>query len=552
MADRHVVAIIVKGKDKASGVLRGIGGALGNLGKAAAVGLGALGAGTAAAGIGIAKLASDAAPLEGIEKSFDGLAESVGKSGDELIQSLEEGSLGMINQRDLMTSFNDAAQLVSTDFAQLLPDAMESLSKVAASTGDDVGFMLESLTTGVGRLSPQILDNLKIQVDATKAYDDYAASIGKSADELTKQEQQMALATQAIELLKENTASMPDITDNASTKQAQLTAKLENTKDTIGKALLPIWGTMLDVVAEAANKYLPVLIDVFQKDVVPFITNKVVPAIDLLAQWLGENIPVAIDKIKQFYDNPLKPTLDAIWAFIQDPLIPIISEVVDWLEVNLPTAFQAVEDVWNSVLKPVLELLWGFIQDPLIPIVGDLVSWLSDKIPDAFGEIKAFWDNTLKPTFEAIFDFIEHDLTPALSGMADTVGGAFETVGGAIKGTFNTIIGHIESAINTAIEGINWLVQQANKVPGVSIGQVAPVSLPRLNTGGLLRQDTLAQVHANEVVLPLDSQQTVDALARAMGKAGGRGGNQFYYNTFVIEGVQDKDSLFLELQAIGA
>jgi len=162
MPRTNTIEIVIKGEDRASGVLKKIGGAVGTLGKAAMYGLGALAAAGGVAGAAMAKLAIDAAPLEGIEKAFEGIAEASGKSADEMLRALEKGSAGMIAQRDLMKSYNLAAQLVGDQFANQLPEAMGYLGKVAAATGEDMGFMMDSLVRGVGRLSPMILDNLGI------------------------------------------------------------------------------------------------------------------------------------------------------------------------------------------------------------------------------------------------------------------------------------------------------------------------------------------------------------------------------------------------------
>ena len=140
----NTIEIVINATDKASGVLGGIGKNVQNVGKLALGGLGLMAAGAAAAGAGIAKLAIDAAPLENIEAAFTGLAESAGVGSTEMLRALEESSAGMIAQRDLMTSFNEAAQLVSVDFATKLPDAMGALGKVSAATGQDMNFLLDS------------------------------------------------------------------------------------------------------------------------------------------------------------------------------------------------------------------------------------------------------------------------------------------------------------------------------------------------------------------------------------------------------------------------
>ena len=205
------------------------------LARATQIGAVALGAvGTAAIALG-----KSAMPLETISAAFDGIAASAGHSGDEMLASMQKASNGMVSARDLMTQYNLAASLVSTTFADQLGPAMALVGKVSASTGQDMSYLMESLIRGVGRLSPMILDNLAIQVDLSAANEAYAKSVGKSADELTKQEQQTALMNQVMEKLRQNTASMPEVAGTASQKWAEMTANLQNLKDTVGLAVLP-------------------------------------------------------------------------------------------------------------------------------------------------------------------------------------------------------------------------------------------------------------------------------------------------------------------------
>ena len=117
------------------------------------------------------ELAKSAAPIPMIAGRFEQLGGS--------IERMREGTMGMTADVDLMKNFNLAATLVSTDFAQTLPDAMQYLTQVAGATGESMDYMLTSLIRGVGRLSPMILDNLGIQVDMGKAYEKAAQAMGK-------------------------------------------------------------------------------------------------------------------------------------------------------------------------------------------------------------------------------------------------------------------------------------------------------------------------------------------------------------------------------------
>jgi len=207
------------------------------IGKAISIGITAP---LVAAGTAIAKFTIDAAPMVNVQKAFEGVSESAGVMGDEMLTALQKGSHGMISNIDLMKSFNTAAALVGTDFAKKLPEAFEYLGKVSASTGQDMSYMLDSLVRGVGRLSPMIIDNLGIQVSLTEANEKYASSIGKSVDKLTKAEQQTALMNQVMEKLALNTSSMPSNVGSTSEAIAIMKATFKNAKDEIGTGFLPI------------------------------------------------------------------------------------------------------------------------------------------------------------------------------------------------------------------------------------------------------------------------------------------------------------------------
>ena len=259
--------------------------ALGSITKVA-LGVG-VSAGAALIGLGAVflKLAADAAPVPAIAQSFVALGGS--------IEAMRKGSLGLITDVELMKSFNVAASLVSRDFAQKLPDAMLALGKVAASTGQDMGFLLNSLTTGVGRLSPMILDNLAIQVSLTDAYEDFASANGLVATELSKTEQQAALMAQVMAKLNANTADLPDIAGNASTQLGSMSVMFKNLKTDMGVAFLPVLQAVLEPLIALSRWILPSI--VFEvKRLAAFLLRTVVPAftavidttIRFLSVWL--------------------------------------------------------------------------------------------------------------------------------------------------------------------------------------------------------------------------------------------------------------------------
>ena len=59
-------------------------------------------------------------------------------------------------------------------------------------------------------------------------------------------------------------------------------------------------------------------------------------------------------------------------------------------------------------------------------------------------------------------------------------------IGGAFKKVVNSIIGFAQNTINGFISAINSAIKLINKIPGVSIGLISKLSIPRLAAGGLV------------------------------------------------------------------
>ena len=162
----------------------------------------------------LGKLGAETARLR---QSFESLA---GSQADEMLLSLQEASRGTIDDMNLMLSANRAMMLGVTSNTE----EMVRLLEVAMVRGRAMGLSTQQafndLVTGIGRASPMILDNLGIITGGQKTFDDYAASIGKAADELTDIEKRQALLNK---VLSETTGqALPDAMENIERYGAQL------------------------------------------------------------------------------------------------------------------------------------------------------------------------------------------------------------------------------------------------------------------------------------------------------------------------------------------
>jgi hypothetical protein len=154
----------------------------------------------------VGALASMAGALKAIEaagerlgqkRSLERTLKAQGISIDEFVGKLKDLANNQIATSDLVLASNRALALgIASDD---LPGLLEAATKASVALGISATQAFNDITTGVGRASPLILDNLGIVVDATRIYKDMAAEIGVSVEQLTKQQKTAALSAAVME-----------------------------------------------------------------------------------------------------------------------------------------------------------------------------------------------------------------------------------------------------------------------------------------------------------------------------------------------------------------
>lgn len=214
------VAKDVQSLDKAVGMLNSIASLnLGLTGLEAAIGT------IQQIGQAISDTSQAGANFERLGGSFENLASQYGSSGQAILTAVESVTQGTLSQSVIMQQANNAMLLGVADSS----DEFETLAKIAVDRGRAMGismeYAFESIVKGVGRLSPLILDNLGIVLDADKTYAEYAATLGKTADALSDNEKRQALLAR----LKEEVSNFDSsaVMDGAAAWE-RLAASMEN------------------------------------------------------------------------------------------------------------------------------------------------------------------------------------------------------------------------------------------------------------------------------------------------------------------------------------
>jgi len=120
------------------------------------------------------------------------------------LDGAKKATHGMVSEQELAIAASQAVALgvvkTQKEFDQLASDA----SKIALKLGSSSGQMLGDLTTALGRGSAMILDNAGIILKVSDANERYAASVGKTVEQLSEAEKKIAFQTAAMEAIRKS------------------------------------------------------------------------------------------------------------------------------------------------------------------------------------------------------------------------------------------------------------------------------------------------------------------------------------------------------------
>jgi len=153
---------------------------------------------------------------EGIRLAFERL------NRPDLLDGLRQATHNTVTDIELMK------QAVKFDNFKLSLDDMGTMlafaQQKAKDTGESIDYMVDSITTGLGRQSKQILDNL-----------------GISAAELTKRMNEGKTMTEAVaDIIREEMGKAGDYINTASDKAAQADVKIKNAMEQLGQTFAPL------------------------------------------------------------------------------------------------------------------------------------------------------------------------------------------------------------------------------------------------------------------------------------------------------------------------
>lgn len=198
-----------------------------------------------------------------LERSFTNLGKAV-NFNDESLGKFRKATDGTVSDVDLMIQANNAMLLGIVDNDDAFAELIDNAQRLAKAVGQDALFGIESLTTGIGRQSKLMLDNLGIVLDTNLAYEKFAEANGKAVKDLDENERKQAFVQAALQSTAEKVAQLGEEELDASDATLALSSAFKNLQGSIGKDLQ-------DEV-EITSKLLTKMIEDFEKNVERFGT----------------------------------------------------------------------------------------------------------------------------------------------------------------------------------------------------------------------------------------------------------------------------------------
>lgn len=181
----------------------------------------------------------------------------------------------------------------------------------------------------------------------------------------------------------------------------------------------------------------------------------------------------------------------AIFSAAWDVIKGVFSVVVDFFAgiwSGIKEAFASVAEWFGSLFRGA----WKGISSAFDAAV-DFFSGIWKGISKVFSSVSSFFKSRFSAAWTAVknvfsgvgsfFSGIWNTIKKIFTNIGTSIGNA---IGGAFKNVVNSIIGFAQNTINGFISAINGAIKLINKIPGVSIGLISKLSIPRLAAGGLV------------------------------------------------------------------
>nr|DAP76157.1 MAG TPA: tail tape measure protein [Caudoviricetes sp.] len=331
----------------------------------------------------------------------------------------------------------------------------------------------------------------------------------------------------------------------ASTLSDMMPQFVESVKTFAGN-IMPVAKTALEGIVSLVTQLAPIIIaelpGLLQAILPPLIAVTVELIVQLIAmlpsllqtltQALLQALPVLIEALVKFAPQFIQGVIGLIGviaAVFSDPnMLNMILQGGIRILMMLIEALPRVIEALSAALPTIINTLVAFLTNPqtmLMLIKASVMLFLAlvKAVPLILGG--------LLNAFGALFGSLWNGLGRIFTDFAGKFGNA---MGQVFKNAINGVLGFIENFINGPIDLINLAIGAINAIPGVNIGKIPRMKIPRFETGGIVGpQGGGSLIWAgdggeNEWIVP--ESKMASLIDKINSQTGGTGGNNYTIN----------------------
>lgn len=428
---------------------------------AAAAAVAAIGVAAVKFGIDVVKAGSTAQQsLNGISKLFGDNAQVIvnesKKAADQWGISAEQ-----YRQSSLVIEGGMVRAGMSFDEARSRGDTLRgNLLDLVSVYGGDLPGALDAYGAAMrGEFDPLEQFGVKLKESAVQAK---AKEMGLLDAQGQLDEYGRALATTA--LIEEQAAAVQGASgDRAETfagKVEKLKAKWDNFKETIGLAVMPVLGELMDAIGPQITPLLDSFSSWFENEggqaiqgFADWIKNEGVPKLQEFSTWVKDEGLPALKDFGTWVKDEAAPAVKDLAAIIRDEVVPRFQEFSQWCEDN-QWVFELIGDAIKGLISHWVDLV------NTITTVVDFFKGAYEKLKDTWEDIvDAFNDarDAIRDTLESVRQTAEEKWNAVLDffrGIPDEIKGIFESATDWLRPAGSDTVGGFGSGAEGAEPGV--------------------------------------------------------------------------------------------------
>lgn len=201
------------------------------------------------------------------------------------------------------------------------------------------------------------------------------------------------------------------------------------------------------------------------------------------AQGAWNGIVAAFNAVVGFFSGLFQGAWNAIvavwnavvgfFANVWNGIVIIFSAVVGWFGGVFSGAWNIIVSVWNAAVG-----WFGGVWNGIVGVFAGVAGWFGGIFRGAWNAITGIFGG-----LAGFFGGVWNTITGMFGRLGSFVGNA---IGGAVRGAVNGALSMVERMANGFIGMINGAIGIINKIPGVHIGNIPSLHIPRMATGGIV------------------------------------------------------------------